>query len=209
MTSSPSPRHGGLVGLVAVLALSASLAACGSSTAPPAPSASRRTLGSPAPDFSLVDQFGRPESLSDLRGNVVLLTFVDSHCTTLCPLTAELLWKARSSLGPDRGDVRLIAVDANPRSTSVASVRRWSERHGMLHRWLFLTGSVERLRQVWHEYGIEVQMVHGDVAHTAAVFVIDASGHTRTIFPVANQLGIDAESEALATTVQRVIAGPS
>lgn len=40
-----------------------------------------------APSFTLVDQFGRKVSLSAFRGRVVIMAFVDSQCTTICPLT--------------------------------------------------------------------------------------------------------------------------
>ncbi|MBO0820584.1 MAG: redoxin domain-containing protein, partial [Nocardiopsaceae bacterium] len=36
---------------------------------------------SPAPDFRLTNQFGQPMSLSQFRGKVVMLAFVDSRCT--------------------------------------------------------------------------------------------------------------------------------
>src|SRR5438105_2900370 len=55
--------------------------------------------GVPAPNFSLTNQFWRPVTLSQFRGEVVVLTFVDDHCTGLCPLTAEMLRGVQSALG--------------------------------------------------------------------------------------------------------------
>ena len=45
--------------------------------------------GVPAPDIRLVNQFGQPMALSQFRGKVVILAFVDSQCTTVCPLTTS------------------------------------------------------------------------------------------------------------------------
>ena len=53
----------------------------------------------PAPDFTLTNQFGQPVSLRQYRGKVVFLAFVDSQCTTICPLTTQSLVDARSSWG--------------------------------------------------------------------------------------------------------------
>ena len=39
--------------------------------------------GTPAPGFTLVDQFGRRVSLRQFRGRAVILAFVDSRCTTI------------------------------------------------------------------------------------------------------------------------------
>src|SRR5882724_11417528 len=42
--------------------------------------------GHPAPDFSLVDQFNQPATLSSLRGHEIVLAFIDARCVTICPL---------------------------------------------------------------------------------------------------------------------------
>src|SRR5437588_7744800 len=48
--------------------------------------------GDVAPDFKLIDQFGQTVTLSSLRGREVVLAFIDSRCTTLCPLTSEIMY---------------------------------------------------------------------------------------------------------------------
>jgi cytochrome oxidase Cu insertion factor (SCO1/SenC/PrrC family) len=159
--------------------------------------------GTPAADFSLRDQFGRPERLSDFRGRVVLLTFIDARCTDLCPLTADLLRRAEESMDGDP-QVQVVAIDANPDATAVADVRRWSVRHRMLHRWLFLTAPVGRLRRVWSDYGIAVRVHGGEVAHTSVIFLIDGTGRERGVFPIAAKAGIPAEVDALVTAVGRM-----
>src|SRR6202171_5037044 len=57
----------------------------------PAPSGLRADIvtppkSMPAPDFTLSDQDGKPVSVSALRGRVLAITFLDSHCKQLCPL---------------------------------------------------------------------------------------------------------------------------
>jgi cytochrome oxidase Cu insertion factor (SCO1/SenC/PrrC family) len=159
--------------------------------------------GTPAAPFSLVDQFGRRERLADFGGEVVLLTFIDPRCAQLCPLTADLLRRAKDALDGDP-PTEIVAIDANPDATSVADVRRWSQRHGMLHEWLFLTGPAPRLARVWASYGVGVQVLHGEVGHSSVIFVIDPSGRQRAVFPIARGSGIPAEVEGLTTAVRRV-----
>jgi cytochrome oxidase Cu insertion factor (SCO1/SenC/PrrC family) len=48
----------------------------------------------PAPDFHLRDQNGHWRSPGQLRGKAVLLAFVDSLCTRICPLTSESMVRA-------------------------------------------------------------------------------------------------------------------
>ena len=194
--------------LLALLSLGLLLPACGSSGAPHRPIASSSVSGTRAPDFTLTDQFGRPEQLSAFRGRTVLLTFIDSRCTTLCPLTAELMTRIQADLGSGT-PVELMAVNANPQHTKVSDVRTWSVRHRMLHRWLFLTGSVRNLKAVWADYGIQAKVVHGDVEHTAVVFLIDPTGMVRTAFPIATRKGIGDEATSIATAIDQLVPSAS
>lgn len=136
----------------------------------------------PAPNFTLTDQFGRPVSISQFRGRVVILAFIDSQCTTICPLTTTAMLDAKAMLGPAAARVQLLGVDANPSATGIAAVRSYSELHGMTHSWHFLTGSVPQLEQVWKSYGIEADIVGGQVDHTPALFVIDPQGRLRKVY---------------------------
>lgn len=139
-------------------------------------------LSGPAPDFTLTDQFDRPVSLSSFRGKVVLLAFNDAKCTTICPLTTTAMVHAKAMLGSAASRVQLLGIDANPSATSVADVRAYSEVHGMVHQWHFLTGSLAALKQVWKAYKIAVAIEQGEVDHTPALFVIDPEGRLARLY---------------------------
>lgn len=152
-------------------------------------------VSGPAPDFTLSDQFGHPVSLHSYRGKVVILAFTDSECTTVCPLTTTAMLDAKAMLGKAGSQVQLLGIDANPAATSLHDVWSYSELHGMLNAWHFLTGSVPQLEQVWKRYGIQAAVVGGQVDHTPAVFVIDPQGHkaklymTQMSYAAVGQLG--------------------
>lgn len=57
------------------------------------------------PSVTLTDQNGQPFRLTDFKGNVVLLSFLDTHCTDICPITAQELVSAYKSLGDKAKDV--------------------------------------------------------------------------------------------------------
>ena len=179
---------------VAVLSV---LAGCGSSSGPasssPMPMSSAAEMnpnldlgsslgGLPAPGFRLLNQFGQPMSLSQFRGKVVVLSFKDSECTTICPLTAQSMVEAKQMLGPAGVQVQLLGVDANPDATSVADVLAYSRAHGLLNQWDFLTGSVAQLKAAWGAYHIAVQVEQGQIDHTPALFVIDQRGREQKIY---------------------------
>lgn len=136
-----------------------------------------------APNFTLTNQFGHPYSLRQFRNKIVVLTFIDSKCTTVCPLTEVVLRNVRHDLGAYRRDVQLLAVNANPVATSVADVRQWSTQHHMLHQWEFLTGPAPALKAVWAHYYVSSQVLkNGVIQHIPAVYVIGPHGHERWLY---------------------------
>lgn len=138
--------------------------------------------GGVAPGFSLINQFDQPVSLRQFRGRVVILAFTDSQCTTICPLTSMSLLDAVHALGPLASHVALVGINANPLARSVKDVRTYSEVHGMLHQWNFLTGSLSQLKKVWQQYGVYSQVVEGAIDHTPAVYIIGPHGHERKLY---------------------------
>jgi len=154
-------------------------------------------LNAPAPDFTLTDQFGKRFSLRSLHGKVVVLSFNDPECTTICPLTTTAMLYARKLLGPAASKVALVGVGANPEATQVKWVRAYSQAHGMLHKWRFLTGSLPELKRVWHAYYVAAAVMNGSIDHTPATYLIGPNGRESRLFetPMAyssvNQLGYE------------------
>jgi cytochrome oxidase Cu insertion factor (SCO1/SenC/PrrC family) len=137
-----------------------------------------------APSFTLTNQYGQPASLAGLRGKVVLLTFLDPVCTSDCPIIAQEFRQADQMLGGTARHVEMVAIVANPIYWSVVYTRAFDQQERLtgLRNWLFLTGTLGQLRQTWKNYGVaaEILPAGGMIAHSDLVFVIDASGHTRT-----------------------------
>src|SRR6516165_1086637 len=136
----------------------------------------------PAPDITLVNQFGQPMSLSQFRGKVVMLGFEDSECTTVCPLTTQSMLQAKQLLGGAGDQVQLVGVDANPDAISVSDVLSYSRTHGLVNQWNFLTGSLAELKATWTKYHIAVQIENDQIDHTPALFVIDQQGRERKLY---------------------------
>jgi thiol-disulfide isomerase/thioredoxin len=85
---------------------------------------------------------------------------------------------ARDSLGAARKDVQLLGVDANAKSTSVEDVASYTQLHGMVGQWHFLTGTDTQLKKIWDEYGIadDLSSTSSIIEHTPAVWVIGPNG---------------------------------
>lgn len=169
---------------IRLFAMSRNQAAAQSTNPANYPVAGFPLTGNLAPDFRLVDQFGHPFALSSLRGHEVVLAFIDARCKTLCPLTAQIMYDAKAQLGASAASqIELVAVNANPTATGVPEVQAWSIQHGMLHQWVFATGTAQQLESVYHLYNVYVQVSSNElVEHDPITFIIDANGHERLYF---------------------------
>jgi cytochrome oxidase Cu insertion factor (SCO1/SenC/PrrC family)/thiol-disulfide isomerase/thioredoxin len=165
-------------------------------------------LSAAAPDFTLTDQFDRPVSLHSFRGKAVIIAFNDSECTTVCPLTTTAMLDAKAMLGAAGSRVQLLGIDANPSAIAVKDVRAYSEVHGMVSAWHFLTGSRPQLERVWRSYHIAVAIEHGQIDHTPALYVISPQGRlvrlylTQLVYAAVPQLG-----QLLAQELSKLLPG--
>jgi len=210
---------------LACLALTAALAVAGCSSSASQPAAQspmgaasaaamenpNLDLGSPlgnkaAPDFKLVNQFGQPMSLSQFRGRVVMLSFEDSECTTVCPLTTQSMVLAKEMLGKAGKSVQLLGVDANPDAIKTSDVLAYSRVHAMTNQWDFLTGSLPQLKAVWKNYDIAVQVESGDIDHTPALYVIDQQGNLQKVYLTQMAYSsVTQSAQVLATEVASLL----
>jgi thiol-disulfide isomerase/thioredoxin len=78
----------------------------------------------------------------------------------------------------------------------------YSELHGMLHSWRFLTGSLPQLKRVWKKYAVQAAAERGVISHSPALFVIDPQGRrskvyiTQMSYTAVGQLGQVLANEA-------------
>ena len=139
-----------------------------------------------APGFTLTDETGKPVSLKQYRGKVVILSFVDAECQTICPLTTQAMLDAKHALGAAGKDVQLLGVNVNWKSTQIDDVLNYTELHGLTGEWHFLTGSLAQLQRVWKYYGVNEKALMDEdsnaIDHVAAVDVIDPQGRLRTLY---------------------------
>jgi protein SCO1 len=165
-----------------------------------------------AADFSLIDQQGATLSLSNLQGQVVVLTFLDSQCQEICPLTAAHLRMAHQALGAATHAVTFIGINVNTAAAAVtdvaAATRKWQLDE--IPSWHFLTGRRENLEPVWQAYDIGVASAEGELLHTPGVYVMDGTGHKRWYVSTAHTEAYDIQeipplNELLVKHVQALL----
>jgi len=163
-----------------------------------------------APDFTLTDETDNRVSLSQYRGKVVVLAFIDAECQTICPLTSQELLDAKRSLGAAGKDVQLLGVNANWRSTQIDDVANYTDQHGLAGQWHFLTGTPSQLERIWTAYGVDEQaLVSTDstaIDHVAAVDLINPKGQWTTAFTTApSYASINQQGQLLAQAISKLL----
>lgn len=115
-------------------------------------------MSAPAlPDIEVRDQDGRPvQFYSDLvRGRTVVIDFIFTGCTTVCPTQTAILRDVRNRLSDsniDQGEVLLISVTIDPQHDGPQQLREYAQRFeivpGLHQGWVFVTGEPREISKL-------------------------------------------------------------
>ena len=110
----------------------------------------------PAADFTLTDQNGLPFHMSEQKGKVVVMCFIYTHCTDICPFIAAKVKEANEQLGKDAENVVFVAVTTDPKRDVPAVTLPYSKTLGLNDVWHFVGGTAKAVQAVWASYAIGV-----------------------------------------------------
>lgn len=156
-------------------------------SAPPALHGTVMEEPSQLSDFTLTGHTGERVSLTDYRGQVVLLYYGYTFCPDVCPTTLAEIKQAWAALEGQADDVQVLMVTVDPERDTVEKLAEYMGFFGS--GFLGLTGSEAEITAATAPYGIyfEKQEVEGAsgylVDHTAAVLVVDREGFLRILYP--------------------------
>lgn len=154
----------------------------------------------PLPEFSLRNYDGRLVRADELRGKVVLITFLDSQCTDACPILAFHIARGIERLAPDeRGDVAAVAISTDPAEDTPANVRRFLRKQRALGKLLYLSGPETEMRAVWKRFQILSSLESGeDTLHSAPLRIYDRD----LVWAATLHAGVDLTTENLVHDVR-------
>jgi protein SCO1/2 len=108
------------------------------------------------PDTALTNQDGRAVRFaSDVLGeHIVVIDFVYTSCTTICPVASALFAQVQQQLGERLAqDVRLVSVTVDPVRDTPARLKEYGKRYGAGPGWNWLTGSRPQVDEVLRAFG--------------------------------------------------------
>lgn len=105
---------------------------------------SRSRVSYRTPDILLVRQDGKtvslPRELDD--GRPVLLTFIFTTCSSICPLSSRTLEEFQGRLGAEAVRVHLVSVSIDPEQDTPARLTEYARKFHAGRGWQYYTGTV-------------------------------------------------------------------
>jgi protein SCO1/2 len=108
------------------------------------PETTRSTADYVVPDVKLVREDGKTvllnQELND--GRPVVLNFIYTTCTSVCPLTSQTFSELQSKLGTRRDTVHLMSISIDPEQDTPARLREYARKFGAGPEWQHYTGTL-------------------------------------------------------------------
>ena len=140
---------------------------------------SQGVIGKPVGDYELTDRAGRRTRLAQYRGKPLLVNFIYTGCSQVCPTSVQFLSQAvnqaQRALGADSFAALTIGFNA-PHDSPVA-MADFARRQGIrAPNWEFAGAHAETVAQLTRDFGFSFTATTGGFDHIAQVTVVDAAG---------------------------------
>lgn len=134
-------------------------------------------------ELSLTDHNGKPRTLADFRGRIVVVFFGFTRCPDVCPTTLSEMKLVLDKLGEDRKRVQVLFVTIDPERDTPELLAKYVPAFDP--DFLGLYGDAAATAKAAKEFKVFYQKVPGSTPenytmdHTAASYVIDTQGRLR------------------------------
>jgi len=138
--------------------------------------------GEAVPDFAMTTQEGKPIKLSDLKGKIVVLTFIYTRCPLpdYCPAVDKKFHALADAINSVRSRsevVRLLSVSFDPEHDTPETLRNHAQLQGAKPPlWTFAVASHEELRKVGERLGLIYGPMPTEIRHNMVTVVIAPDG---------------------------------
>jgi protein SCO1/2 len=140
---------------------------------------SQAAIGKPIGDYTLVDADGRPVRLAEYRGKPLIVSFVYTGCTQVCPTTTKFLDRAideaQRALGQDA--FRVITVGFNLPFDTPLAMHDFRKRQGIDRpNWEFLAADTPTIAGLARDTGFVWTLTASGFDHLTQATIIDGRG---------------------------------
>jgi len=129
------------------------------------------------PDINLVRIDGKTVSLPDEMndGRPVILTFIYTSCTEVCPITSHTFEQLQSKLGSERDKVHMLSISIDPEQDTPQRLSKYARKYNAGPEWNYYTGTSTASIAAQQAFDV----YRGDkMNHTPVAFLRAAPGKT-------------------------------
>ena len=107
------------------------------------------------PEVKLVRQDGKRISLADELNDdrPVVMNFIYTSCTSICPLSSQIFEQFQKSLGTASRDVHLVSISIDPEQDSPGKLREYASQFDAGPGWDHYTGTLNDSQTVQRAFG--------------------------------------------------------
>jgi protein SCO1/2 len=136
-----------------------------------------------AKGFALTDHTGKPRTLADFKGKVVVVFFGYTQCPDVCPTTMAEMASVMQKLGPLADQVQVLFITLDPERDTQQLLANYVPAFDK--RFIGLRGTLEQTAKTAKEFKVFYSKVPGTspgsytIDHTAGSYVFDRDGRLR------------------------------
>lgn len=166
---------------------------------------SQAALGRQVGDYAFFDREGRRVRLADYRGKPLVVNFVYTGCSQVCPVAtrflAQAIQNAQQALGP--GKFNAVTIGFNVPFDTPLAMKNFAARHGVsLPDWEFLSPNRETVAALTADFGFSYALTAGGFDHITQLTLVDPQGRiVRQIY------GDGFELPLLVEPLKQMVAG--
>ncbi|HSQ04306.1 MAG TPA: SCO family protein [Burkholderiales bacterium] len=141
--------------------------------------ASQRVIGKPIGHHTLTDTTHRNVALSDYRGAPVVVNFVYTGCSQICPTATRSLAKAvreaHTAFGPDK--FRIVSIGFNQPFDTPDAMAAFARQNGIRDAdWSFLGADAGDVAALARDFGFTYKATAKGIDHLSQVTIVDRDG---------------------------------
>jgi protein SCO1 len=132
------------------------------------------------PEFSLIDQDGKPVTDESLKGSVWVADFVFTRCAGPCPMMMDRMKQVQQAVAGTK--VKLVTFTVDPDHDTPEVLRAYARQHNAdPKQWTMLTGSPDAIRAVSRGMLLPLAMSNdtSKIDHSTRFLLVDADGNIR------------------------------
>jgi protein SCO1/2 len=140
--------------------------------------------GDEMPDYSLINQDGKPIHFAQYKGRALLLTFIYTRCPLpdYCPLMTSHFAEVNKTLKADAAlyaKTHLLSISVDPEYDKPTVLRAYGLRHNEqkdFEHWELATGKPEEVKKVAEYFGLAYQTEDNQIIHNLQTALIAPDG---------------------------------